>query len=89
MTVSAILAEKGTSVVTLVPSTPLLEICHTLMRHRIGSVLIMDGSDILGIVSERDIVRIMAASGNDGLSRPASDYMTRKLVTCTPDDTIH
>ena len=61
MTVSAILSDKGAStIISLPPGATLAEICDTLAAHRIGAVLIMDGSDINGIVSERDVVRILS-----------------------------
>jgi CBS domain-containing protein len=88
MTVSAILSDKGTSVITLGPTATLDEICKTLSKHRIGAVLIVDGTDIAGIVSERDVVRLLASGGADALKAPATECMTRKIVTCTKSDTI-
>lgn len=88
MTVSAILSDKGGSVITLKSSAKLDEICKTLATHRIGAVLIVDGDDIAGIVSERDVVRLLASGGAEALDSPASGGMTRKLVTCTKSDTI-
>lgn len=88
MTVSAILSDKGNAVVTLKPTAALAEICKTLATHRIGAVLIVDGDNILGIVSERDVVRLVSAGGGEALSSPATSCMTKNLVTCAKNDTI-
>jgi len=88
MTVLSILANKGNEVITLPPTASVREVCDTLAKNRIGAVLIVDGAKIAGIVSERDIVRKLAASGAATLDKAAADCMTRKLVTCTRSDTI-
>ncbi len=88
MTVLSILGNKGNEVITLPPTATLSEICDTLAKNRIGAVLIVDGTKIAGIVSERDIVRKLAASGAAALDSIAADCMTKKLVTCTRSDTI-
>ncbi|HHG90936.1 MAG TPA: CBS domain-containing protein [Devosia sp.] len=88
MTVSAILSDKGGDVITLGPAATLDEIIKTLATHRIGAVLIVSGDDIQGIVSERDVVRLVSAGGAEALSSPATSCMTRNLVTCSKNDTI-
>jgi CBS domain-containing protein len=88
MTVSAILGEKGHTVVSLTSAAPLHQVCQTLTANRIGAVLIIDGVDIAGIVSERDVVRIISREGAGALDRPASEFMTKKLVTCGRDDSV-
>ena len=88
MTVLSILGKKGSDVITLPATATLSEICEMLAKKRIGAVLIVDGAKISGIVSERDIVRRLAASGASALNSAAADCMTKKLVTCTRSDTI-
>ena len=89
MTVAAILGQKSHSVITAPSQETLKGVCALLSTHRIGAVIVCDDGDtIAGILSERDVVRAMARDGGGGLERPASEYMTRTVKTCTPADTI-
>ena len=83
MTVATILAAKGHDVVTIEPSASLAAAARLLAEKRIGAVLIL-GADrrIAGILSERDIVRVIAERGADVLNEPVSVAMTRKVSTC-------
>lgn len=88
MTVQAILAQKGRQVVTMTPSQTLREVCEELAGHRIGAVVLTDtGGGIAGILSERDIVRALAAEGARAMEEPASAYMSAKVVTCEESET--
>jgi len=90
MSVAHILSHKGTGVVTARPSDEVASICRILTENRVGAAVILEpGSGaISGIVSERDIVRALAAHGPGAISRPVSEFMTRAVVTCSPDDSI-
>lgn len=89
MFVSDILAQKGTSVHSVAPTVSVAELSQQLTTRRIGSVLVVDGQGaVLGIVSERDVVRALASRGAAALALEASQLMTREVVTCDPDDTI-
>jgi CBS domain-containing protein len=89
MTVSAILTVKGRDVATAQPQRSLREIAKVLAEKRIGAVIVTgtDGS-IKGIISERDIVRAVAARGGEALEDAASQHMTAKVVTCATGDLI-
>jgi len=89
MTVKAILARKGTEVMTIEPGAKLANAVLALSQHRIGA-LVVTGADrrVVGIVSERDIVRMLAEHGCQALENPVSEIMTRKVVTCTERDTV-
>jgi CBS domain-containing protein len=89
MTVKAILAAKGGDVVTIEPNTKVLAASKLLTERRIGA-LVVTGADrrVIGIVSERDIVQRLAADGAATLDLPLTEVMTRKVMTCTPGDTI-
>jgi CBS domain-containing protein len=89
MTVARIVNDKGRNVVTASPGDSLAAIAATLAEKRIGAVVIVEGGAIRGIVSERDIVRAVAKHGGDGLAKPASEWMTSRVVTCGPEDTIN
>lgn len=89
MIVSTILSAKGSNVVTIEPTATLADASRLLSDHRIGAVLVTGaGQRIVGIVSERDIVRALAAHGASALNLPLTDVMTRKVVTCARADTI-
>jgi CBS domain-containing protein len=89
MIVKTILSDKGSDVVTIEPTATLAEASQLLAQHRIGAVLVTGaGQRIVGIVSERDIVRALAKYGAEALSLPLTDVMTRKVVTCSRADTI-
>ena len=84
MTVKAILSVKGNAVVTARPDMSIGDLCKILAEKGIGAVLVTDGHGaILGIISERDIVRAMAQHGAAALEHPVSQHMTRKVITCT------
>jgi CBS domain-containing protein len=89
MNVAAILKSKGKGVVTATPDMSLLEIAKLLDQHGIGCV-VLEGDDgkVVGIVSERDLVRAIGRSGPKVLKDPVSDYMTRSVVTAREADTI-
>ena len=88
MTVAAILSQKGRQVVTMGPKQALREVCETLATHKIGAVVLIDAHGrIAGILSERDIVRALAAHGGKALDEAAEDYMSSKVVTCNESET--
>lgn len=90
MTVKAILSEKGRQVVTQTPDATLGEICATLATQKIGAVVLLNADqDIAGILSERDVVRAIAMNGPDAIGHKAGAYMSRQVVTCREEDTIH
>ena len=89
MFVSDILSQKGGLVFSVTPGTTVAEIAKQLSVRRIGSVLILnDQSAVVGIVSERDLVRALAAHGAQAMELEARQVMTRDVVTCHPDDSI-
>jgi CBS domain-containing protein len=89
MFVSDILSQKGGLVFSVTPSTTVAEVAKQLSVRRIGSVLILnDQSTVVGIVSERDLVRALATHGAKAMELEARQVMTRDVVTCHPDDSI-
>jgi CBS domain-containing protein len=89
MTVVAILKHKGYQVTTVGPTAPIAEVTEILGKHRIGAVLVMDRAEqLLGIVSERDIVRSLAANGGRTLEMTAGQLMTRAFQIVTLDTTV-
>ena len=89
MFVSDILSQKGRLVHTVTPATTADHVARQLSTHRIGSVLVLEEPDmVVGVVSERDLVRAMADHGAGALAMEARQIMTRDVVTCDPDDSI-
>lgn len=89
MSVEQILAGKGSAVVTIGPDHTLAEAVACLNERRIGAVVVVDGSgSVMGIISERDVVRAIASSGAGVLGDKVSSRMTAKVVTCLPTSGI-
>jgi CBS domain-containing protein len=89
MTVNDILLHKGSQVITIEPAATLATAVQTLAQRRIGALLVT-GADrhIVGIISERDVVRVLDEKGTAVLAAPVSEAMTRKVVTCERNETI-
>ena len=81
--IGSILAGKP-PLVSVPPDAPLNEILALLHRHRIGAVVVLDGPLIVGLVSERDIVRCLHTHGRAILDECARDIMTAPVVTVSP-----
>jgi CBS domain-containing protein len=88
MTVRAILNTKGHQVLGVEPGAKLSAAIKILGERRIGAVLVMKDQRMEGILSERDIVRVLGERGAAVLDEPVSAVMTRKVVTCRETDTV-
>lgn len=89
MHVATILKAKGRAVETVAGNVSLADVAQRLSKHRIGAIVVCGArGDVVGIVSERDIVRMLAAHGPEALSRAASEAMTSNIQTCREADTI-
>jgi CBS domain-containing protein len=88
MTVRAILDTKGHNILSVEPEAKLSAAVKILSERRIGAVLVMSGGRMEGILSERDIVRVLGERGAAVLDEPVSAVMTRKVVSCREKDTV-
>jgi CBS domain-containing protein len=88
MTVRAILDTKGHHIQSVGPDAKLAAAVKTLAERKIGAVLVMSKGRIEGILSERDIVRVLDERGAGVLDEPVSEVMTRKVVSCRQSDTV-
>jgi CBS domain-containing protein len=88
MTVRAVLESKGHNIVTVEPAATVRTAVQLLSERRIGAVLIMAGTRIAGILSERDVVRVLGERGAAILDENVEQVMTRKVITCRPADTV-
>jgi len=88
-TVAAILKHKGYEVTTVEPTAYISDVVQVLAERRIGAVLVVDTAEqMLGIVSERDIVRCLATSGSRTFEMTAGQLMTRAVQVVHPDTTV-
>jgi len=89
MTIAAILKHKGHDVAHVSPTATIAEVAQQLATRRIGAVVVMDtANQLLGIVSERDIVCSLAEHGRRTLEMTAAQLMTRNLQTATHATTV-
>jgi CBS domain-containing protein len=88
MTVRAILDAKGHHVESVEPGAKLSAAIKRLNERKIGALLVMDKGHMEGILSERDIVRVLGERGAQVLEEPVSAVMTRKVISCKPSDTV-
>ena len=89
MRISDVLRVKGDQVVTVTPDTDVKRLLAVLAEHRIGAVIVsQDGKRVDGIVSERDVVRALAARGAGVLGEPVSAIHTAQVHTVSPDASL-
>ena len=90
MIIRELVAEKiGSHVKAIGPDDTLAELARRLVFHKIGALVVTDESNsLVGIVSERDIIRAITEYGSRLIDIPVADVMTRSVVTCTPEESI-
>jgi CBS domain-containing protein len=83
MLIHHVLQRKGSDVVTIGAEAPIRQALSTLGEHNIGAIVVADEQGaVVGIISERDVVRALAADGPRTLDRTVGDLMTRRVTTC-------
>jgi CBS domain-containing protein len=87
-TVRTLLERKGHEVVSVAAHVTVLEAAHIMADNGLGAVLVMDGKQVLGIFTERDVLRRVVATGADAGTVLVADVMTTSLVTCLPDTSL-
>ena len=86
--VSAILARKGANIVIVTPETSVLDALKIMAEQNIGSVVVMEQGNYLGIVTERDYSRKVALKGKHSIATPVSAIMSSECPPISPDDPI-
>jgi CBS domain-containing protein len=85
-----ILETKGRNVVTIGAKATIGDAVAELAGRKIGAIVVVEGIDrIVGIISERDVVRAVAKKGTDVLSESVGSIMTREVMTCSDHETIN
>lgn len=86
--ITAILDRKGNKVFSVPPTVSVADAVAEMNRHRVGSVLVIDGGRLLGIFTERDVLRRVVGAGVDPKSALVADVMTAGVITISPDVSI-
>ena len=88
MRIADILRNKGSAVATVTETTSVSGLLTELAAHNIGAMVVVGSDGVLGMVSERDVVRKLHERGPDLLRHEVKDIMSSVVVSCTPDDHI-
>ncbi len=88
MRISDVLRAKGSAVATITPETSVAGLLTELSGRNIGAMVVASPDGLLGIVSERDVVRGLHGVGAELLNRPVSEIMTTVVATCSPEDSV-
>jgi CBS domain-containing protein len=89
MTVAAVLKQKGNAIISVGPDATIQDVADLITSRRIGALVVIDADQrIIGIVSERDVVKAIAQHKAAALGMTASDLMTRNPITASPDTTV-
>ena len=86
--ISAILERKGPAVHAVSATYTIAEAVDEMNRHRIGSIVVMEGNRLAGIFTERDVLRRVVGAGLDPKVMRVADVMTTQLITVSPETTI-
>ncbi|WP_242184904.1 CBS domain-containing protein [Sphingomonas sp. CARO-RG-8B-R24-01] len=88
MTISAILGGKGREVISVTADQSVRAAVALLAERRIGAVPVLEGTRVVGVFSERDVIYAVAADGNDALARTVADIMTAPAITVGPEEAV-
>lgn len=88
MTIAAILEKHEGAVITVAPATPVRDALALLARRRIGAVPVVDSGEVVGVMSERDIIYRLAEAGADALDWPVERIMSAPAITVDPERSI-
>lgn len=86
--ITAILDRKGRTVYSVSPTMSVEEAVAEMNRHRVGSVLVLESTRLVGIFTERDVLRRVVGAGVDPKRALVSDVMTASVITISPEATI-
>ncbi len=86
--VKQLLQAKGDTVYSIVPDAPVREAIKVMAQHRIGALLVMRGTQLVGVVSERDYARKVVLQGRSSAETAVSDIMSSEPLTVGPETDI-
>ncbi len=88
MRIADVLRGKGATVATVGPTATVAELIATLSSYNVGAMPVVDDGRLMGIVSERDVVRRLHTGGAALLDGRVADIMTSNVTTCAPGDLV-
>lgn len=88
-TVSQLLHHKGRVIHSIAPEAPVLEAIRLMADHRIGALLVMQGEQLIGVVSERDYARKVILKGHSSNEVPVRQIMSAPVLTVRADQSVH
>jgi CBS domain-containing protein len=88
MRIADVLRGKGSDVATVDPTATVAELISQLATHNVGALPVVDGGELVGIVSERDVVRRLDVAGPGLLEARVGDIMITGVTTCAPGDSV-
>lgn len=86
--VKHLLEAKGSRVFSIAPDAPVLDAIKHMAEHRVGALLVMNGAELIGVVSERDYARKVILQGRSSSQTAVSDIMTAPPLTVDPDTDV-
>ena len=87
-TVKDLLAVKGSHVLSIGPEASVLDAALLMNDHKVGSLVVMSGGQVIGIITERDVMQRLVVTRRDPADTPVQDVMTTEVVCCQPDTTL-
>lgn len=88
MQVKHLLDDKGGEILAITPDAPVIEAIKSMAERRIGALLVMNGDELVGIVSERDYARKVVLKGRSSSSTSVLEIMGSDMITVCPDDSV-
>ncbi len=87
-TVRQVLAGKSAAIYSVTPEAAVLEAIQAMAEHRVGALLVMQGTQLIGVVSERDYARKVILLGRSSSDTPVRTIMSSPVITVSPDDSV-
>jgi CBS domain-containing protein len=87
-TVRQLLAGKNAAIYAIAPEAAVLEAIQAMAEHRVGALLVMQGAQLIGVVSERDYARKVILLGRSSSDTPVRTIMSSPVITVSPDDSV-
>ncbi|QDQ96741.1 CBS domain-containing protein [Tomitella fengzijianii] len=88
MRIADVLQSKGTAVLTVAPDVTVRQVIDDMARHNVGAFVVVQNNEVLGMISERDIIRRLHRCGAGALGTPISEIMSTTVFTCALDDSV-
>ena len=86
---SQLLKHKGRVIYSIAPQAPVLDAIRLMAEHGVGALLVMQGNELLGVVSERDYARKVILKGRSSNETPVRQIMSSPVLTVRPEQSVH